>query len=189
MTLPRFSIRQVVLVNLLFGVLIVAGLLSLARTPLDLFPDVSFNQAIVFTVWPGASADEMEKLVTTRLEAEVRQVGGIKKWTSFSSHGTSEISVEWDETLSEVEQQAALNDLRGAIDRVADFPAEAEEPFLLELSMSEIFNVAMIAVSDTGGVGEHALREVARDLERKLEEVPGVPQRKSSIFRLAANSR
>ncbi len=162
------------MVNLLFLVLIVAGLLSAARTPLDLFPDVSFNQAMVFTIWPGASADEMEKLVTTRLEDEIRQVPGIKKWTSFSTHGTSEISVEWDETLSEVEQQAALNELRAAIDRVADLPPEAEEPVLRELSMSEIFNIVMIAVMDTGAVGEHTLREVARDLERKLEQVPGV---------------
>ena len=56
MSLPRFSVRQVVLVNLLFVVLIVAGLLAGARTPLDLFPDVSFNQAFVLTIWPGASA-------------------------------------------------------------------------------------------------------------------------------------
>ena len=82
--------------------------------------------------------------------------------------------LEWDEALSEIEQQAAVNQLRGAVDRVPDLPADAEEPILLELSMSEIFNVAMIAVTDTGGVGEYALREVARGLERKLEQVPGV---------------
>ena len=85
-----------VLVNLLFVVLIVAGLLSAARTPLDLFPDVSFNQAMVLTVWSGASAEDVEKLVTTRLEDEIRKVTGIKKSSSFSSQGISEISIEWD---------------------------------------------------------------------------------------------
>ena len=74
MSLPRFSVRQVVLVNLLFVVLIVTGLLAVVRTPLDLFPDVSFNQALVLTVWPGASADDVEKLVTTRLEDEIRHL-------------------------------------------------------------------------------------------------------------------
>ncbi|MEE2674460.1 MAG: efflux RND transporter permease subunit [Myxococcota bacterium] len=174
MSLPRFSVRQVVLVNLLFVVLIVAGLLSAARTPLDLFPDVSFNQAMVLTVWSGASAEDVEKLVTTRLEDEIRKVTGIKKSSSFSSQGLSEISIEWDEDLSEVEQQSRLNDLRGAIERTTELPADAEEPILRELSMAEVQNTAMVALSDVGGVGEFALREVARDLARKLERVPGI---------------
>ena len=89
MTLPQFSVRQVVLVNLLFVVLIVAGLFSAARIPFDLFPDVSFNQALVITAWPGASADDVEKLVTTRLEDEIRQVTGIKQSSSFSTQGFS----------------------------------------------------------------------------------------------------
>ena len=174
MTLPRFSVRQVVLVNLLFVVLIVAGLLSAARTPLDLFPDVSFNRAMVLTVWPGASAEDVEKLVTTRLEDEIRKVTGIKKSSSFSSQGISEISIEWDEDLTEIEQQSRLNDLRGAIERTPNLPADAEEPILRELSMAEIQNTAMVALTDVGGVGEFALREVARDLARKLERLPGV---------------
>ncbi|MGE4608279.1 MAG: efflux RND transporter permease subunit, partial [Myxococcota bacterium] len=174
MSLPRFSVRQVVLVNLLFVVLIVAGLLAVVRTPLDLFPDVSFNQALVLTVWPGASADDVEKLVTTRLEDEIRQVTGIKKSYSFSSHGFSEINIEWEEDLSEFDQQSAVNALRAAIDRTPDLPADAEKPILRELSMAEIQNTAMVAISDVGGAGEFALREVARDLARKLERVPGV---------------
>lgn len=174
MTLPRFSVRQVVLVNLLFLLLITAGLLAASRTPLDLFPDVSFNIAVVVTPWPGASAEDVEKLVTTRLEDEIRQVTGIKKQYSFSTQGISEITIEWEETLSEVEQQAAVNNLRAAIDRVPDMPADAEEPILREISMSEIQNTAMVALVDEGGVGELALREVARDFERKLERVRGV---------------
>ena len=174
MSLPAFSVRQVVLVNLLFLVLIVAGLLAAARTPLDLFPDVSFNRALVITIWPGASAEDVEKLVTTRLEEEIRKVPGIKESSSFSSQGVSEISIEWDEDLSQIEQQSRLNELRGAIERTPDLPGDAEEPILRELSMAEIQNTAMVALSDVGGVGEFTLREVARDLARKIERVPGV---------------
>jgi len=173
-SLPGFSVRQVVLVNLLFLVLIVAGLLAAARTPLDLFPDVSFNRALVMTIWPGASAEDVEKLVTTRLEDEIRKVPGIKESSSFSSQGISEISIEWDEDLAEIEQQARLNELRGAIERTPELPTDAEEPILRELSMAEVQNTAMVALSDVGGVGEFALREVARSLARKLERVPGV---------------
>jgi HAE1 family hydrophobic/amphiphilic exporter-1 len=173
-SLPRFSVRQIVLVNLVFLVLIVAGLLAFARIPTDLFPDISFNRAVVTTVWSGASADEIERLVTSRLEEEIRSVQGIKEWFSFSTQGASELNIEWDESLSEIEQQASVNDLRAAIDRVSDLPEDAEEPILTELSVSEVYNIVMIAVTDVGGVGEFTLREVTRDLERKLKTLPGV---------------
>ena len=65
MSIARFSVRQVVLVNLLFVVLMLAGLMATRRIPVDVFPDISFNTALLMTVWPGASPSEMERLVTS----------------------------------------------------------------------------------------------------------------------------
>jgi len=171
---PRFSVNQVVLVNLLFLVLMLAGFLVVRNIPVDTFPDISFNNAILTTVWPGASSSEVERLVTTKIEEEVQDVIGIKDWASFSSQGVSSISVVWDERLSKSEQQAALADLRAAVDRVEDLPEGAEETILTELSVSEVFDLCMIAVSDVGGVGEYTLRELARKMERQAERAPGV---------------
>ena len=47
MSLPGFSVRQVVLVNLLFVLLMVAGVQTARRIPVDLFPDISFNTALI----------------------------------------------------------------------------------------------------------------------------------------------
>jgi HAE1 family hydrophobic/amphiphilic exporter-1 len=174
MSLPSFSVRQVVLVNLVFGLLIVAGLMIARRIPVDFFPDISFNTAEIRTTWRGASPDEMERLVTTKLEEEIDSIVGIKEMFSFSSYGLSEINVEWDEKLSDIDYEAALNDLRAAIDRVDDLPVDADTPILRELSVSEVYNVCMIAVSDVGGVGEFTLREVARHLRDRLERIPGL---------------
>ena len=174
MSLPSFSVRQVVLVNLLFLVLMLVGVLTARRIPVDVFPDISFNTAVVITTWRGASPDEVERLVTTKLEEEIDGIVGIKEMFSFSSQGLSEIDVEWEETLSEIEYEAAVNDLRAAIDRVDDLPDDAETPILRELSVSEVYNVCMVAVVDVGGVGEFTLREVARDLEGRLERIPGL---------------
>jgi multidrug efflux pump subunit AcrB len=174
MSPARFAVKQVVLVNLLFLVLLAMGIRVLVTIPVDVFPDISFNSAILTTVWPGASPSEVERLVTTKIEDEVRNVVGIKEWASFSSQSVSSIDIEWDETLSEVEQQAALNDLRASVDRVDDLPEDAEQTILTELSVSEVFDICMVTVSDLGGVGEFAMREVARDIERKVERLPGV---------------
>ncbi len=174
MSLPAFSVRQVVLVNLLFVVLMLVGAMTAKRIPVDVFPDISFNTAVVTTVWTGASPDEVERLVTTKLEEEIDGISGMKEMFSFSSQGFSEINVEWDETLSEIDYEAALNDLRAAIDRVDDLPEDAEAPILTELSVSEVYNICMVAVVDKGGVGEHAVREVSRDLKKRLERIPGL---------------
>lgn len=174
MSLPEFSVRQIVLVNLVFIILMVAGVQVARRIPVDVFPDISFNRSVVTTVWTGASADEVERLVTTKLEEEIHKIVGIKQLTSFSSAGVSNIQIEWQEDLGDLEYESAVNDLRAAIDRVGDLPEDAEEPVLTELSVSEMNPVVMVAVTDAGGVGEYTLREVARDMEKRLEQVPGV---------------
>jgi len=178
-SLPEFSVRQIVLVNLLFVIVLISGFLAATRIPIDVYPDISFNTALVNTTWSGASADEVERLVTTKLEDEIRDVDGIKELTSFSQAGFSAIEVEWDEALSEIAYEAAINELRAAVDRVNDLPEDAKEPFIRELSVSEVNNVVMIAVKDVGDVGEYTLREIARDIEREVERLPGV--RKASL--------
>ena len=174
MSLPAFSVRQVVLVNLIFVLLLVAGVQSARRIPVDLFPDISFNQALILTPWSGASPGEVERLLTKKLEDEIDGISGLKEIVSVSGQGLSEIYIEWDESLSDLEYEAAVNDLRAAIDRADELPEDAETPILRELSVSEAFNILMVAVSDVGGVGEFANREIARDLQKKLEDLPGL---------------
>ena len=174
MSLPAFSVRQIVLVNLIFALLMIAGLQIMRRIPVDLFPDISFNTAYVVTVWTGASPEEVERLLTKKLEDEIDGISGIKELYSFSSHGLSEINIEWDETLTDLEYEAAMNDLRAALDRADDLPEDAETPVVRELSVSEVYNICIVAVKDVGGVGEFTLREVARDLRDRLERIPGL---------------
>jgi len=174
LSLPELSIRQGVLVNVLFVGVLLGGFFAWQRIPVEVFPDISFNTAILTTVWSGAYPDEVERLVTTKLEEEIEDVDGIKKLTSVSQADVSIIEVEWDESLSEIGYQGALGDLRAAVDRVNDLPGDAEEPVLRELSVGEVRNACMIAVADVGGVGEATLRRVARDLEDRIERLPGV---------------
>lgn len=174
MSLPGFSVRQVVLVNLVFVLMLVAGMQAARTIPVDLFPDISFNASTIRTVWTGASPSEVERLLTKKLEDEIDGITGIKEMVSVSGQSLSEIFVEWDESQSEIEYEAGINDLRTAIDRAEDLPEDADSPILRELSVSEAFNILMVAVSDAGGIGEFTLREVARDLENRLERIPGL---------------
>ena len=115
MSLPAFSARQVVLVNVVFLVVCLAGIQAARRIPIDIIPDISCDASLVTTLWRGASAQEVERLVTSQLEDEIEEISGIKEYFSGSGNGLSEIVIEWDESLSEIEYEAALNDLRAAI--------------------------------------------------------------------------
>jgi HAE1 family hydrophobic/amphiphilic exporter-1 len=173
-SIPQFSVRQHILVNLLFFLFLLAGLVVLAALPIDFFPDISFHTASIATEWTGASADEIERLVTTKIEEEIENVAGIKEIRSRSSADVSVVEVEWNETLSDQEYSRALANLRGALERVDDLPEDAEEPRLRELSVAEVYASVVVAVVDEGGVGELALREVARDLKDRINNLAGI---------------
>lgn len=174
MTLPEFSIRQSVLVNVLFVVCLVGGIAALSLTEVEYYHDVTLNQAVITTRWAGASADEVERLVTTKLEKELLTVSNVDEMRSASQAGVSMISIDFDETLDAFEYESAINDVRGALGQVDDLPPEAEEPILREIITAEIAPVVFVAITDVGGVGELAIRDVARELESRLREIPGV---------------
>ena len=169
-SLPRISVEQSVLVNILFFVCLLGGLVAFSRIPVEFFPDVNLNEATITTVWTGASAEEIERLVTQKLEEELLSVVDIDKMHSVSQSDVSTIMIDFDEYLGEVAYEAALNDVRAALDRARDLPADAEEPWLTEIKFSEMAPAVMVAVVDTGGDDEAAAGE--EDTEGK----PFVPK-------------
>ncbi len=174
MSLPRFSVRQSVLVNVLFFVCFFGGLAAYSRVPVEYWPEVVLNTVNLNTVWSGASADEVERLVTQKLEEELQTVGDIREMRSVSTANLSAIVIDFDENLDQIELESAINDVRAAIDRVPDLPESAEETDLFEITVSEVTPVVFIAVVDTGGVGEVALNEVAREVQTRVRDLTGV---------------
>ncbi len=172
--IAEFSVRQTVLVNVLFVVCMVGGYGALQLTEVEYFHDVTLNEVNIFTLWPGASADEVERLVTTKLEEELQNVSDIDQMRSASQANSSSINIEFDETLDAAEFQAVVNETRGALDRVTDLPPDAEEPVLNEAKSSEFRPVVMISVTDEAGVGELAIRDIAQEAASRMRELPGV---------------
>ena len=89
MHIAEFSVRNSVLVNLLMGAIIIIGLVFALVLPLELFPSIKLEIVTVETVFPGASAEDVEKLVTIPIEEEIKNTSGIKVLRSNSSEGLS----------------------------------------------------------------------------------------------------
>ncbi len=168
--LVEFSIENPVIVNLLVLLLVVAGTVCYFGLHRELFPDFSRRAIQIATAYPGASPEEVEELVTARIEEEVHGVDGVSEMLSTSREGQSEIRLRMG---SGTDMGRALSDVRAALDRVAGLPDEAEDPYVTEVQST----FPVITVSLSGDIPEHELREIAKDLRdrlRRIDEVAAV---------------
>lgn len=170
----RFSVQQIVLVNLLFVGILVAGIFALHLLPVDVYPDINLDEVTITTFWVGASATEIERLVSKPIEEELATVLGIDHIVSNSQQDVSLIQVKFDETLRESEYQAAVEDVHAAVRRARNLPKEIEQPVIRKLTVSEAYPFVNIAVADRAGLGRGVIREVTRDLKERLEQIPDI---------------
>jgi len=166
----EFFADRHVLATLFTISIIMLGLNSARTLKRDLLPEVDFGEAIITTLYPGASPEDVELNVTHKIEDELKAVTGIKRIASTSMENLSVITVTIDLDVKDMDQ--VKDDIRQAVDRVTDFPPEVTESPLIE----EI-NTSLIPIIEVGIAGDlpySELRELAGRLEERLEEIPGV---------------
>lgn len=94
------ALRQRLLVLVLTGLLVIAGILSFERMPVDAYPDLSPPQVELITQWPGHAAEEVERLVTFPLALAMNGVPGIKVMRSTSLFGLSDLILTFNENTN-----------------------------------------------------------------------------------------
>ncbi len=175
--LIEYFIHRSVFVNLLTILLIGVGGFIAATANREAFPNVDFDIVTVSTVYPGASPEEVEKLVTNPLEDSIQEVDGIEELRSSSIEGRSGIVITIDPDVDET--QKVIDDIRSAVDRTEDLPEEAEDPVLLEISTARNpvieFTISSANRADGTPLIEYRqIREYALQLERRLQALDGV---------------
>ncbi len=134
MSIYKTAIDKPVTTLLIFVAVIVIGLFSLLRLPIDQFPEIEPPFISVMTTYPGASANEIETNVTRLLENSLNSVDGLKELNSSSRDNMSMVFLEfeWGTNLDE-----AINDVRSYIDMTKDnLPDGASNPFIFKFSSS-----------------------------------------------------
>lgn len=165
-------LRNHVLANLLFVLVLVMGFLSYQLLPREQDPTINFNWIQITTILPGASARDVEKRVTDPIEEAVRKIGDVRFVSSNSRESVSSILVRFQD-LSEREFDKRVNDLRREIQSKEDeLPEEAEEPYIFEITTANAYPSATVLV--TGSDNDEVLRSQARNVEKDLERLPGV---------------
>ena len=165
----EFFLSRRVLANILTLFLLVMGIMAFVTTRREMIPEFTFFTVLIQTAYPGASPAEVEELVTTPLEDEIRTVDGIDQIESFSVENMSVIVVRLDDRLSEAAVDKAVLDLQQAVNRVRDLPKEVDVPLVRELTSND--PIVMLAVA--GGTLE-ARDRLAEDLEDTIKNLPGM---------------
>src|ERR671936_3156153 len=99
--LITFSIRHRTLVILAAAALALAGVYAVYHTPVDAIPDLSENQVIVFTDWPGHSPREIEDQVSYPLTVNLQGLAGVRIVLSQSAFGFSMIYVVFEDAIDQ----------------------------------------------------------------------------------------
>ncbi|NIS71441.1 MAG: AcrB/AcrD/AcrF family protein, partial [Proteobacteria bacterium] len=163
----RYFVRNSVFVNLLMMVILVAGVLIYFSITREIFPEFSLDSISIRTVYPGASPQEVEKLITIKIEDEIAELDGVDSVYSESQEGFSLITIELTEYAN---LDRVLNDISSAVDRIEDLPEDADDPLVAEIKNA----LPVITVSVFGDLPELTLKEIAEEAQDNLQEIPGV---------------
>ena len=165
-------LKNHILANLLFGLVLVVGFFSYSMLPREQDPEINFNWIVVTTVFPGAAALDVEKRVTNPLEDAMRNVRDIKFISSSSREGVSSLLVRFEDISNRIFDKR-VNDLRCEIrNEEGELPEEVETPVMLEVTSSNAYPVATLVVA--GVANDEVLRRQAHNIEKDLERITGV---------------
>lgn len=168
----RSLLRNHVLANLTFALVIVVGTLAYLQLPRQQDPTINFNWIIVTTVLPGASARDVEQKVTDPLEDALRKVQNVDFMSSNSRESVSSILIRFED-IDQRTFDKRIADLRREIQNKQDeLPEAAEDSEILEITSASGFPSATIAV--VGQARDENLRRQAWSLRKSLERLDGV---------------
>ncbi len=173
MRFVRSFLENHVLANLTFAIILLVGIGGYLNMPREQDPEINFNWINVTAVLPGASAEDVEKLVTQPLEDAIRKVSDIKFVSSNSREGVAFILVRFTDISPEVFDKR-INDLRREVQNKAntELPPEVEDPNVVEVTTSNGFPTAMVMVM--GQADDEVLRQAAKQTKDDLERTKGV---------------
>ena len=186
MSLYSGAVKRPVMTTLGFVAVLIIGLFSLTKLPIDLFPDIETNTIMVMTSYPGASAEDIEQNVTRPLENTLNSVEHLKHITSKSKENISIITLEFEFGY---DIDVLTNYTRDKLDMVKSYlPDDAENPIIFKFStdMMPIILLSVEANESMPGLYKILDENVANPLARVdgvgSVSVSGAPKREIHIY-------
>lgn len=164
----RWSVENPVAVNLLFTFLLVAGVLTYVTLPREALPSYDLDMVEITTYYPGGTAEEVERLVTQRIEEAIHDIPDIAEVRSLSRQGWSsvEVDVSFGGDLDEVSRR-----IEAEVRKIRELPQEVEEEPTVVTQRSEL---PVLIINIAGAADVNDLKRWIDAIEAQLLQVPGV---------------
>ncbi len=147
MNITKSVLKRPVTTVMVVLCLIVFGLTSVLSSKLELTPPMDMPMLVVFTIYPGASPDDVDELVSKPIEDETGTLTGLKGVTSMSSENASIVLLEY-EYGTDIDD--AYDDLKKKMDALqSDFPDDVQTPTIAEMNINDIAGVTLAVNNDT----------------------------------------
>jgi multidrug efflux pump len=170
-SIPGRYLKNIRLMVLLLLVLLVTGVGSLVTLPKTLYPEIEIPYIFVQTVLPGSGPEEIESLITEKIEKEIKTVKGIDTFNSSSIENVSFTFVQFE---SDVDPDEARDLVQAAVDKVANLPDDATEPSVTQLDFENepVIDFALVKKTNTQDVA--SLNRLADKFKDEIETLPRV---------------
>ena len=164
------SVNNPVLANMLMLIIIIFGLYAWINLPRELTPEIALQSTFVTTIYPGASPEEVEKLVTAPIEDAIEEnVNKINLMLSVASEGRSVTYVDLEE-MSDRDFDKELENLRTSVEQINELPEEIlDDPKIEELDISS--GLPMLTIVVGGNISETQMRDIAENLKDEILDI------------------
>lgn len=177
MSIPSFSVKNPVLVNMIMIVVLVAGGIFALTLTREMFPESRPNKLLISTVHPGVQPEEIERAITIKVEEAVRDIEGVEKVESTVGESLSMTVVSLYNEVKDVDR--VLQEIKVEVDAIQDLPEDAEKTVVRKMEPK----LPVISVALFGEGDEKALKATARKLRDDLLLLPGVSDVETSGVR------
>jgi hydrophobe/amphiphile efflux-1 (HAE1) family protein len=179
--LSAWSIRNPIPPILLFTILLLIGIVSFIKLPINSMPDIAFPAVMVNISQPGAAPNELETQILQKVEGAVAGVGNVKSMTGWAVEGNASLMVEF-QLGTPVDR--AVNDVRDAMSKIrSDLPEGIQEPQVQRIDTDGV--LGFFSVSTINMTPEQLSWFVDNNVTKKLLSIKGVAQ----VFRNGGVSR
>ncbi len=165
--LSAWFTRNPVAANLLMLLALIAGLFTLQSIRIEGFPALPPSSVTITTLYPGASAEQVDRGVSRKIERALEDMPGVKKISSFSEEGVSSL---WVQKISGFDMDRLQNEIESRVNAIPSLPQLTERPIIAR----DEFNVEALLVQIYGDVDEVTLQKVARHLKEALLANPKI---------------
>ncbi|NOQ91972.1 MAG: AcrB/AcrD/AcrF family protein, partial [Flavobacteriaceae bacterium] len=175
--LSSWAIHNKTTIYVMIIMILFSGISAYNNMPRESFPEIRETKIYVSSIYPGNTAEDIEKLITDPLEEKLKTVSNVVEITSTSQEDYSMIVVEFDENIDVDRAKQKIKDEIDSKTASEDWPTfngAKVEPNVFELSMSEEMPILNINIS--GDYPVRKLKEFGEYLEDEIEDLPEIKQ-------------